>query len=323
MPARGDDLVLIDRTPAAVLSWVRLATAEVTRQLSVATGFLSNPPDYAEISPTQAYVPRFDPNPAPGQVPFDGGGDVLAVDPSIPAITGRIDLAPVLAGEAPRFLPHPERVVVVGGRAYVTVSAFTADFLESASSRLVAIDPATDAIGEVLLLTGLHGCASVAVAPDESELAVGCTGDWGGDSNPDPATSGLVRVGLQDGLVELGRYSVASLGAGPVGLSVAYADSRRLELITLGSYAPPVPDALVELDVATGASHTVLSSLSEPFTLGDVTCVAPCGVCFVADAGRDGGVVHRFELGASGLVRTLSIRAESTIGLPPRELGAF
>ena len=44
--ASGPELLLIDRYPNSVLTWVELETARVTRQLSVATGFLANPHDY-------------------------------------------------------------------------------------------------------------------------------------------------------------------------------------------------------------------------------------------------------------------------------------
>src|SRR5262249_49627102 len=78
---------------ASVLTWVDPTTAAVTAQLSVRTGFLSNPYDYLEVAPDKAYVTRFESNPQPGKEAFDGGGDVLVIDPQSFALRGRVDLS--------------------------------------------------------------------------------------------------------------------------------------------------------------------------------------------------------------------------------------
>ena len=50
---------------------------------------------------------------------------------------------------------------------------------------------------------------------------------------------------------------------------------------------------------------------------------AACGVCFITDAARDGGVVHRFEVGTDGLSLDQAITLDTSLGLPPRLLGWF
>ena len=45
MPAAGEEIVLLDRYPAAVLTWVDVVTGSVRAQLNVATGFAANPQD--------------------------------------------------------------------------------------------------------------------------------------------------------------------------------------------------------------------------------------------------------------------------------------
>ena len=50
------------------------ATADVLAQLSVGTGFASNPHDYLEVAADKAYVTRYDSNPHPGsENPAKGG----------------------------------------------------------------------------------------------------------------------------------------------------------------------------------------------------------------------------------------------------------
>jgi len=323
----GDELVLLDRYPASVVTWVDVRTARVRGQLSVATGFLANPHDYVAVAPDRAYVTRFESNAAPGSEPFDAGGDLLELDPDGLAIVGRIPLGPALEGEPGAPLPRPDRAAWVGERILVLLGGYSADFAASAAARLIAVDPDAATIDETLVLDGVHGCSGLALSPDGSEVALACTGEWGGDGVPDLAGSALVRVRTAPPLVELGRTPAAALGERPVGMSVSYASPTRLVFTTLGRFgdavAPALDDALVELDLDDGTHRTLLRSTDDPFTLGDVSCDARCGVCLVADAGRDGGVLQRLVVGGSGLEGPTALSLADGIGLPPRHVATF
>lgn len=327
MAPGGDELVLLDRYPASVVTWVDLRTAKVRGQLSVATGFLSNPHDYIMMAPNRAYVTRFESNAAPGSEPFDAGGDLLELDPDRLAIVGRIPLEPALEGEPGVPLPRPDRAAWVDERLLVLLGGYSADFAVSAAARLVAVDPDAARIEETLVLDGVHGCSGLALSPDGSELALACTGEWAGDGVPDLAGSAVVRVRTAPPLTELGRTTATEFGEGPIGMSVSYASPSRLVFTTLGRFgdaaAPALDDALVELDLDDGTHHTRLRSTGTPFTLGDVSCDASCGVCFVADAGRDGGVLQRLVVGDSGLGEPTAITLADGIGLPPRHVATF
>lgn len=89
-------LVLIDRYPAAVLTFVDPESGEVVRQIGVGTGYPSNPHDALFLAPDRAWVTRYDANPTPTPAPedLDDGGDVLVIDPSTGALRDRIDLGP-------------------------------------------------------------------------------------------------------------------------------------------------------------------------------------------------------------------------------------
>jgi len=324
---RAGRLALIDRSPASVLTWVDLRSGEVEAQLSVATGFDSNPHDYVELSPSKAYVLRFDENLASGREPFDGGNDVLVVDPTAPAITGRIDLAPAMAGVASRFVAHPDRAARVRDRVVVVLGVYRTDLLETAPSRLVVIDPLADAIVQTVVLDGYHACSSLAVSPDEDELAVACAGEWGGDDRPDIDTSGLVRLRVADQLEIVHRHRAIDFGQGPIAFGLDYASRRYLLLTTYGQFdgrgEPAADDTLIELDLETNESRGVLRSAGKPFTLGDVRCDSTCGVCVVTDAERQGGVVHRLTVEHGGVSEPTAIRVDDEIGLPPRCLAEF
>ncbi|WP_438024090.1 hypothetical protein [Sorangium sp. So ce233] len=331
MSLRGGRLALIDRS-ASALTWLDARRGEVTGQLSVATGFTANPQDYIEVSPVKAYVPRLEPNLAPGAQPLDGGSDVLVVDPEARALVGRVDLAPAMAGEDPEFHPRPSRAALVEDSLYVLLTASTLSFLETAASRLVEIDARDDAIRAVTLLDGLHGCTGLAVSPSGARLAVVCSGSFGGDSTSNLAEAGLVILARgEGGLVEERRWTAAELGEGSPGFSVAFASEDTVLFTTLGRDAigggRPVDDTLTAVDLSGGAPGVLLRSKELPFSLGEVRCAAACGRCLVADAETDGGVVHRFDVGAGGgsraLVHAGAFHVDPRVGLPPRYLGAF
>jgi hypothetical protein len=327
-PQNGPSITLLDRYPAGVLRFVELATARVTSELSVATGFRSNPHDYLPLSEHKAYVARYEANPNPGQQDFDQGGDLLVVDPERSSISARIDLTSALQGEPAGFSPHPAQLAQVSGRVFALLASYADDYSSSAVSRLVEIDPGTDTLLSTLLLVGLHGCDSMASSPDQSQLAIACTGDDLRSSSPKLTGSGLALVDVSGAPRLVKRFDAADLGSDPVGFGLDYAAQGLLFFGTLGHFddagAVAALDTLLELDTDSAAISQVLQSQSQPFSLGGIHCAPECGACFAADAERAGGSVLRFPIEATGELDTpVPVRAETRVGLPPRYLGAF
>ncbi|MBW2524743.1 MAG: hypothetical protein JRI23_11230 [Deltaproteobacteria bacterium] len=334
MLAAGAEILLLDRYPAAVLTWVDVASATVRAQLNVSTGFAANPQDYAKISTNKAYVSRYESNPAGGSEPFDAGSDLLIVDPTEPAVRGRVDLRGALEPAEAGFQPHPNRLVLIDGFAFVLLAAYSADYVQSAPSRIVTIDAATDQILGATRLEGLHGCAGLMVHPDGAELAVTCSGQFGGTTTPTLDSSALVVLAVDRSggapspptLTETARIYAADLTAAPLGFTVDFAPSGRILTTAMGQFgiagAPDQPDQLLEVDPATGETRVLRTGESLPFELGEVRCTLPCDSCFAADAER--GVLARYEPGADGwLALADEIVVDTAIGLPPRGLGRF
>jgi hypothetical protein len=323
----GDELVLIDRRPS-VLTWVDLETTEVRAQLNVGTGFAANPQDYVGVAGDKAYVTRFEQNETSGREDLDAGNDVLVIDPSLPAVLGRIDLSPVLAGEEPGFLPRANRALLAGGRLRLLAQAGNAIF-EFLDSRLVTIDPATDRISQVLVLEGLKSCANLALSPDGSELAVACSGAFGQDPALGFPDAGIVILGVGDELVEKQRFAAAELGGEQIS-ALAYASASSLLFTTYGRYSADaslvVPDTLRRIDLASGAldGEPLVRTRVSAFSLGDVRCAPGVGRCVLADAESEGGVLHQFEVSSDGTVsETGRVAPNPDLGLPPRYLGAY
>lgn len=315
--ASGDEIVLLDRYPASVITWVRVKDAHVTRQLSVATGFGANVKDYVPLGEHKAYVTRYEPNGDPGQEPFDAGDDVLVIDPSVPEITGRIDLSSAM--EDPTFFARPSRAVRVGEKVFVLLESYSL-YWDSAPSRIAILDSASDGLESVVMLGGLEGCTGLSLSPDAAHLAITCSGDFAHGSNPDPKTSGIALVDVATGTLSQ-TLPAAELGDAPLGMSLSWASEDVLLTTTLGTWSGR-PDRLLSFAPAQGTVQELLRSREEPFTLGDVLCQPECGLCFVADADR--GVVQRFQRLPSGeLDVPQAVAVDTRVGLPPRYLGSF
>lgn len=318
---RAPEIVLIDRYPAAVLTWVDAASGRVQGQLSVQTGFSSNPYDYLQVAPEKAYVTRYDDNPKPGREPFDGGGDLLIVDPVKHAIEGRLDLHPALEDEGGSIQPRPSRMIEVDGRVYVLCAALSADFKTNGDSKIVTIDPSTDAVLDVTTLAGSHSCLGLAVSPDGSKLAVSCSGDFAGGNDPSLDTSALVVLDRTNGLAPIARVPATNFGGGSLGFSVTFATNEVVLFTTFGSAtaSPPRKDALVRSSLD-GTDHATLLEDDPTAGFGEVRCEARCGACFAADGER--AAVQRMAIEGSTISAPVPVTIRND-GLLPRYLGAI
>lgn len=310
------ELLLLDRFPNAVLTWINPASGAVRAQLSVATGFASNPQDYLEVAPGKAYVTRQNPNPAPGSAPFDGGNDVLVIDPRAPAITGRI----ALPEQAP-YLARPARMTRVGSQAWAPLLRMDADFKQALDGAVLALDPATDQELWRRELPGLANCGTLARSPAGDRVAVACSGVFAAGPAQQLARSGVVVLDTASPPAELLRVSGASLGGPPAFASMAFAGPDRLLVPLYGDTDQGRPDQLVLVDLPGGKVRVIYRAISA-FVLGDVRCVSPCaGRCFFSDAEGPGVrwlTTDEQDASIAGLIQVAPER-----GLPPRNLGSF
>jgi hypothetical protein len=325
--ADGAELPLIDRySDGPQLAWIELASGTIGRALALDTGFPSNPHDYVRLSPEKAYVTRFGHNLAPGQQAFDRGDDVLIIDPGAPRILGSIDLSPAVADE-PDTLPRASKMQLVDGKLVVLATTLPArGFAAVVPSRLVVIDTASDAIEETLVLDGLLDCTGMVVSPSHRQLAVFCSALTDSNGAFEPQASGIALVELQPQLALKRVLPARTFGARPLGFNGAYAAESTLLFSTFGAFDERnevlAPDTLFTLDLDRDAASPILDGA--PFSLGAVSCAVECGVCVAADAARDGGVVHRYEIGPDGsTTQHVALKIETSIGLPPRYIGRF
>ncbi len=319
MPMEGDEIVLIDRYPKGVLTWINIATASVRAQLSVGTGFSSNPHDYVPVSPHKAYVTRANPNAHAGREMFDGGSDILVIDPSNPSIVGRIDLSSILPSSG-NYAPHPARAWLISDLMYVVVPLYDAGYTDTGESYVVVIDTKTEFSVQSYKLNGLAGCSGLSVSPDKSSIAVSCSGRWQGSNTVSSTRSGIVGLRRSPDLVEIWRIPATSVGKRAFGFDVAFVDTTHVLATQLGELGPPrVNDSAFLIDTTNGSATRILESA--PFSLGAGPCSVACGACFIVDAGRSR--LFNLEFSTSRGPSLNDYEWSDPTGLPPRTLAFF
>ena len=322
MVSNSTELVILDRYPSSVITWLDVSTAKVRTQLSVATGFAANLHDYVPYSADKVFVTRFDSNSTPGHEPFDTGGDLLVIDPTTdpttpqPQITGRVDIAAGLPAGNQNFA-HPDRArLLPDGKLYVVVPYYDVRHY-SGESYLAVVDPETELVESFLLLKGVSGCSGIDTAPDARSLAIACSGNWQGTGRAEASTSAIVGVSTAP-LHELWRVGTGTDARG-FGFTVTFADARHVIATRLGDLGPPILNDTVELiDIDAGTSTALIESAGQPASLSVGPCATPLGLCFLADASRN--QIVKLELNARGEYAITKFNWNDPVGLRPRLL---
>jgi hypothetical protein len=324
-PGSGS-VVLIDRYGTNVITWLDPETAAVTRQMTVGTGFESNPQDYLEVGAGRAYVTRWGENGGAGREPFDAGSDVLILDLDQRSLAGRIELP-----RQDEFPPRPARMVRVGEQALVVLQRLSLDFQSMGTSQLMGIDIAADRVSFTQELEGLKNCEAPRLSPSGKRLAIACSGRL----TPEGASANLDESGVVLLDVEvLPPTLVAKLPASQLVGAALQGDLRfvsdsLLLVKTQTALGGQGNNALYSVSLPEGSARLLLEAHPDSdgsgkgWVFGDIFCAPGCSpVCLLADA--DLSVLQRIDFSQPAnpaLAEPLTIAPRT--GLPPRNLGAW
>ena len=321
-PASGR-VVLLDRYGTNIVSWADPATAKVTAQLPLGTGFQSNPQDYVEIDAKKAYVSRWGVNDAPGAQKFDKGSDVLVIDTKAPAITASIPM-PVTGGLPPR----PAGMIRVGATTLVILQNESEDFNTVGDSVIVGI--ANDAVAWQAPVAGIKGCNRPALSPSGKTLALSCEGQLDMNGNVTNLSESAVVLFDVSTLPpkELKRFAIADQLTNPTQDRVAFASETLVVGKTQTSLGGAASNQAFALDTATGKATVLLTAgldaqgKGKGIVYGDFVCSPGCaGVCLLADA--DVGKVQRWTVAADGLHALTALAMDPTVGLSPVGISGY
>lgn len=320
-PQPGGLVLTIDRANSA-LTWIDPRTCTPLRQLDVSTGFFSNPHDVIGISPTKAYVARYELNlaPTPDPADHDEGDDLLIIDPSIPAITGRIDLASyAVAVAGTKIQARADRALLIDGKVYVALSNFSGDFQVAGHGRLLVVDPATDQVTGMVDIPGLTNCSGLSYAAATRTLVVACGGAF--VDADQAANSGIVYIDVgASPPVEIRRQAATPFGGRAIAGYSGAADGGALGFgVTFGELGG-ITDQFWVLDAASGQASK-LADASDAFTLGTVLVDPTRQRVYLTDAYDKTPRVQIYEYSnPAAPTREASINPDPAVNLPPREI---
>jgi len=318
-------LVLIDRYPNGAITFVDPFTAAVRSQVSVATGFASNPHDVLILGDDKMYVTRSETNPTPTDTAtdWDEGGDVLIIHPQTGSLLGRIDLSAYTEEQDGKPMdPRPDRLVSTAGLVWTNLRHLSRDFRQAGSGRIVGIDSSTDTVETVVDLMGLQNCTGM-VAGHDGLWGV-CTGVFAAGSSAQMDASGLFHVDVTtEGEPSVDwMFSAVELGNRPLGFALAAVDDHTVVVVTLGSLeGEGEPDRLLAVDRTTNHVQD-LGLEAGAYTLGDVAWSASANRLFVVHMDMVEPGLWRLQRAAGGawapLVSTLT---NPSVGFPPADIG--
>jgi len=325
-PQPGGDLLLIDRTNAALV-WVSPTTCKVTRELAVGTGFDANPHDVVADSPQKAYVTRYKTNLKPTGRPEarDQGEDLLIINPSQPAVIGRVDLAPYATSVGGvQLQAHPDRAIKANGSIFVLLGNANADFSIIGPPRVVIVDSSQDKVVGMIDPPGLTNCGGLDYLEVSRTLIVICGGDFNLDPAAQLAGSGLALYDVSGSAPKLAKTIPASiLGGRPIGFTFSVLSGELAVASTSGDFSGTPPDALWKINLVTG-SATKLADADGGFVLGGAVADNARNHVLVTNAAMATPHMSIFGTSETGSFSELyKLDTNPKSGLPPRLVGWY
>jgi hypothetical protein len=314
-----NEVAVIDRTND-VITWLDPTSCAVLRQLDVATGFHANPHDVISVASNKAYVTRLELNGAPGKKAFDGGDDLLIIDPTKPAITGRIDLSSyAVQVTGTKIQARPDRARLIDGKLYIALTNQDAAFKVSGHGRILVIDVQTDKVTNMIEIPDFNNCSSLSYLDDKHLLDVACNGQFDmAHPGAQLAVSGLVTIDLSKSPPAITSSVAASKFKAPIANYAGIARDGALGFVVIPGDFATTTDTVYTLDTATG-TPTALKASTDSFVYGNAL-VDPAGKhLFLTDATAASPGLLVFTYADTG-TPTLTTTIDVSPKLLPREL---
>ena len=292
----GGQLYVINRFGADNIQIVNPVTYATVRQFTVGNG--SNPYDIAVLSPTRAYVARYERR------------EVWIVNPATGAKTGEIDLGAFADADG---IPEMDRIAVVGPLAFVSLQRIDRNggFVPTDTALVAVIDTRTDQVVDcdpaepgvqAIRLPRTNPVTDFAFDRTTSRLLLGCAGFYGA------LDGGIVAIDAASLTSTQVLATDAQLG-GDCNDLVWLSPSHAYVIVSTPSFVT----RLVRWDPASGAVGPTLFDPGE-FSLSDIESDG-AGELWLCDSRFVGGAVRRFSTATD-----LAVGAPIVCALPPQDL---
>ena len=322
-PLPDNTIALIDRYPNSVLTFLSKEDYSVAWQISVATGFASNPHDLIHAGDGKAYVSRYERNPSPGKQSYDKGDDLLILDLKKRRITGRLDLDEFagLSGIA-GMQSRPERGLLAFGSVWVVLGMINGDFDRAGAGMVIRIDPETDSVIETFIEDGLSNCQTITALPGEEALLVSCSGLVDDGRASQIEHSGIWEIRNEDGGWASGVILHASALNAPISPNLA-ATENMVFFTTYGELgAATIRDRFYVME-RNGDNPELLSEAGDAYSYGQIAADPGRGYVYICNADPVNPSVKVFQVRSGKVEFVRNIDSNPGVGLPPREIAFY
>ncbi|MBI4512054.1 MAG: hypothetical protein HY698_20650 [Deltaproteobacteria bacterium] len=325
-PQEGHELLAIDRGNSA-LTWIDPTACTPSRQLAVGTGFFANPHEVVSISATKAYVTRYERNESPtdDKTDFDEGSDILIINPTTPAITGRIDLGSyAVKVEGAEIQARPDRAIRANGKVYVALANLSADYKAAGHGRIVVVDTEKDAVEGTIDIPGLKGCGGLHYLEAQKSLLVSCGGSFSdGEKQADGAGIVTIDLGARTPAITKTLRVTPFGGRVVTGFEVQSMSDELGFTVTFGSFSGPPPDTFWSFNPRAGTAEKLFDA-NGGFVLGAFRVDTKRNKVYLADGSKNEPRIHVFEAKpGQAVVKTGAVVPNPARGLPPRDLAWY
>lgn len=322
-------LTILDRFQTDVVTRVDFATGAVLGQARTQTesshaAWSSNPQDMVFVSPTSAWISRYEPNVDPAATADSLGNDLVELNPQTMTLTGqRIDMSPgnvtvsvtTMSGTMDVVAyARPSRMVQVPGRLVVGIDRLSASFDAAGPGAVAIVDLGAKSV-TVHGIPDLQNCGDLQPVPGASNRVLArCVGYYG-DLAP---KSGFVvlEVGSDGSVNEVARYETNAHPSEDSIVDAALALSSRYVLaVHLGGWTDTSPpDALYVLDLSNGTRTKIADALHPQDFFVQMAYDPTSGLVLVPDHTQG---IRRYHWDAAGsTLSAVDVRAFGRLHLP-------
>ena len=330
----GDgSFTVVDRFLTDVISRFYVPSGNLSGQVRThgeVADYSSNPHDLIFVDETSAWATRYEPNLDPNAASENGGTDLVEIDPTTMALTGRrIDLSTlnatgsVATPSGPVEVPvyaRPSRGVRVGSILVVGLDGLSGAF-DAAGPGMAAIVDLNDGSVEGLPLgEGLASCGNATPVPGApTKVMVGCVGFARpyGEEAQTRASAGVVRVAIdgEGARVEATWRATDDPDSAIAVQALVALDEARVAAVDFGDFEAGTADALYLMNIETGEQHLLHESPSA-FEIGFSAYDPDTNRLYVPDAGAN--AVLELTIREDGGTEVGSMSIAPSIGFPPR-----
>jgi len=316
------EIVLIDRYPNSVLTFLHPINYKVLWQHSVATGFASNPHDLVWVRDRIVYVTRYQKNLTPGREEFDSGDDLLIVDLEQRKTIGRIGLENYSGSDDPKSYSRPERAVLAFGSVWVSLGRLNHTFDHAQAGALLRIDPQTDEVLDLFEEPSLANCSDIAVFDREESLLVTCSGLYSEGREKQIERSGLWKVSKAGSDWKTEVVLRASQIGQPVSAHLTLG-SGWIFFIGMGELGQGKTKDTLWSWIGTKEPPKQLFSAKEAYTFGQILFDSEVNWLYLCDADPKDPHIILFTVESDAITYWKSIDSSPSTGLPPREIAFY